>query len=53
MKHFITSSEAAVLLEVLRKIKRANNRSKVMMAAIDIDTHDIEKVGQIIKKLSL
>lgn len=53
MKHHITSSEASILLEVLRKIKRASNKSAVMMAALDIDKHDIEKVGQMIKKLAL
>lgn len=52
MKHFLTSSEASILLEMLRKIKRASSKSPVIMAAIDIDQHDIEKVGQMIKKLA-
>lgn len=52
MKHFLTSSEASILLEMLRKIKGASNKSQVIMAAIDIDQHDIEKVGQMIKKLA-
>lgn len=51
-KHYITPSEASIFLEMLMKIKRAANKSAVMMAAIDIDQHDIEKVGQIIKRLA-
>jgi hypothetical protein len=51
MKHHITSSEAAVILQTLEKIKQAAEKSPAMMAAIDIDRHDIKKCEAVIKNL--
>lgn len=51
MKHHLTSSEAAVILQTLKKIKQAAKKSPAMMAAIDIDRHDIKKCEAVIKNL--
>lgn len=51
MKHIITTTEAATLLEVWRKIRRASNQSPVIMAALDIDKHDVEKCERLLNNL--
>ena len=51
MKHFLTTSEAAIILETLQKLKKAADKSPTMAAAIDIDRHDIEKCEAVINKL--
>jgi len=51
MKHKITSSQAAVLLEVLRKIKSAQQRSPTLFAVLDIDRHDLAKCEAVINEL--
>ena len=51
MKHHITSSEAAVILQTLEKIKQAAEKSPAMMAAIDIDRHDLAKCQVVINNL--
>ena len=51
MKHFLTSSEAAIILETLQKVLKASDKSPVMAAAIDIARHDIAKVEAVINKL--
>jgi len=48
----IKTTEAAVLLEVLRKIEQASEKSPTIMAALDIDKHDLQKVTSLIKNLS-
>lgn len=52
MKHYLTTSEAAIILQTLEKIKHAAGKSPAMMAAIDIDRHDIAKCEAVIKKLA-
>jgi hypothetical protein len=51
MKHHLTSSEAAVILQTLEKIKQAAEKSPAMMAAIDIDRHDLAKCQAVINNL--
>ena len=51
MKHIVTSSQAAVFMEVLRKIEAAQQRSPAMMAAIDIDQHDLGKGKALLQNL--
>ena len=51
MKHIVTSSQAAVFMEVLRKIEAAQQRSPAMMAAIDIDQHDLGKCKALLQNL--
>jgi hypothetical protein len=51
MKHIITTAEAATILEVLRKIEAASQKSPVIMAALDIDKHDLDKVTRTIKNI--
>lgn len=50
-KHFLSPSDAAIILTILEKISEANNRSRTIMAALDIDRHDIAKVESVIKRL--
>ena len=51
MKHFLTASEASIILETLEKIKKATRRSPVMASALDITRHEIAKCEAVIKKL--
>jgi len=51
MKHNLTSSRAAILLQVIAKILAAQAKSPVMMAAIDIDSHDLAKCQAILNDL--
>lgn len=52
MKHHkLTTAQAAAIQEVLRKIERAAKKSPVMMAALDIDKHEIKKVTAVLKNL--
>lgn len=51
MKHFLTTSEAAIILETLQKLQKAADRSPTMAAAIDIDRHDLAKCEAVINKL--
>ena len=51
MKHYLTTSEAAVILQMLEKIKQAINNSPRIAEAYDIDRHDIAKVEAVINNL--
>lgn len=51
MKHYITTSEAAIILDTLQKVQKAADKSPTMAAAIDIDRHDIAKCEAVINKL--
>ena len=51
MKHYITTSEAAIILDTLQKVQKAADKSPTMAAAIDIDRHDLAKCEAVIKKL--
>ena len=51
MTHKITTAQAAVLLTVLDKINAAQIKSPAMMAALDIDRHDISKVQRLLQGL--
>lgn len=51
-KIHVTTAQAAVLTEVLKKIETARKRSAVIMAALDIDSHDLEKCRAILNQLS-
>lgn len=51
MKHYLTSTEASIILETLQKLKKAADKSPTMAAAIDIDRHDIAKVEAVINNL--
>lgn len=51
MKNQITTVQAATLLEVVRKIVAAGEKSPTILALMDIDKHDYEKVTAIFKNL--
>lgn len=51
MKHHLTTSEAAIILETLQKVQKAAEKSPTMMAAIDIDRHDLAKCEAVINNL--
>lgn len=51
MKHYITSSQAAVILEVLEKLMIASEKSTIMMDAINIDKHDLKKCKELIEQI--
>ena len=50
-KYYLSDCEAAIILQVLEKVRRAGAKSPVMLAALDIDQHDIEKVSSVLKRL--
>jgi len=50
-KHHLSPSDAAIILQVLSRIKAASEKSAVIMAALDIDKHDLEKCESVIKRL--
>jgi hypothetical protein len=51
MRHYLTSSEAAIILETLEKLKNAADNSPTMMKAIDIERHALAKCKSVINKL--
>lgn len=51
MKTKITTVQAATLLEVVRKIVSAGEKSPTILALMDIDKHDLQKVTSIFKNL--
>lgn len=51
MTHKITTAQAAVLLTVLDKINAAQQKSPAMMAALDIDRHDLQKCQRLLSGL--
>ena len=51
MKHYITSSQAAIIIETLEKIKVAQDKSQTIMAAIDIDRRTINTCETVIRNL--
>ena len=51
MKFTFSASQAAVFLEVLRKIEAAQAKSPTIMAALDIDRHDLAKCRRMLNEL--
>ena len=51
MKHTLSSSEASIILETLKKVLKAANKSPVMAAALDIDKHDLQKCKAVVNNL--
>lgn len=50
MKKYLTTPEAAILAETLRKIAQAAGKSPVILAALDIDRHDLAKCMAVLKR---
>ena len=51
MKHTLSSSEASIILETLKKVLKAFDKSPVMAAVLDIDKHDIKKCEAVVNNL--
>lgn len=51
MKKYMTTPEAAAIAETLRKIAQAAEKSPVILAALDIDRHDLAKCKAVLKRI--
>jgi hypothetical protein len=49
----ISTKEAAILLETLRKIRNANRKSLTVTALFNIDSHDIEKMEIMLNRIEI
>jgi len=50
-KYYLSICEASQILQALQKIKTASLKSPVMLAALDIDQHELERIFSVIKRL--
>ena len=51
MKHHLSTPEAAILLEILGKIKNVTRKSAVIATLVGIDKHELQRIEALITRL--
>jgi hypothetical protein len=50
-KYYLSDCEAATVMQILKKVQSAGQKSAVMLAALDIDKHDIKICETVLTRL--
>ena len=50
-KYYLSDCEAATILQILKKVRDAGRKSAVMLAALDVDRHDIKICETVLNRL--